>query len=62
MGDLLASSDFAATVSVLVLQQYVGLEPDGEELGTPDSPAQPEEPYSIVQMANRSMRLPVFSA
>jgi hypothetical protein len=62
IGDLLASSDFAATVSVLVLQQYVGLEPDGEELGTPDSPAQPEEPYSIVQMANRSMRLPVFSA
>ncbi|KAL9377758.1 hypothetical protein Peur_029093 [Populus x canadensis] len=62
IGDLLASSDFAATVSVLVLQQYVGLEPDGEELGTPDSPAQLEEPYSSVQMANRSTRLPVFSA
>ena len=30
IGDILASSDFSATVSVLVVQQ-------GEELGTPDS-------------------------
>ncbi|KAG5241903.1 cation/H(+) antiporter [Salix suchowensis] len=62
IGDLLASSDFAATVSVLVLQQYVGLDPDGDELGTPDSPAQPEEPFSTVQMTNRPTRQPVFSA
>ncbi|KAJ6740957.1 CATION/H(+) ANTIPORTER 15 [Salix purpurea] len=62
IGDLLASSDFAATVSVLVLQQYVGLEPDGDELGTPDSPAQPAEPFSTVQMTNRPTRQPVFSA
>ncbi|KAI6691859.1 hypothetical protein NL676_019569 [Syzygium grande] len=38
IGDLLASSDFAATVSVLVVQQYVGLGPQGEGIGTPDSP------------------------
>ncbi|KAI3427459.1 Na_H_Exchanger domain-containing protein [Psidium guajava] len=38
IGDLLASSDFAATVSVLVVQQYVGVGPQGEGLGTPDSP------------------------
>lgn len=38
IGDLLASSDFAATVSVLVVQQYVGLGPQGEGVGTPDSP------------------------
>ncbi|GAB2283156.1 Cation/H(+) antiporter 15 [Dionaea muscipula] len=38
IGDLLASSDFAATVSVLVVQQYVGLGPHLEELNTPESP------------------------
>ncbi|GAB2232091.1 hypothetical protein Droror1_Dr00011113 [Drosera rotundifolia] len=38
IGDLLASSDFAATVSVLVVQQYVGQGPHIDELNTPDSP------------------------
>ncbi|KAF8018987.1 hypothetical protein BT93_H3768 [Corymbia citriodora subsp. variegata] len=38
IGDLLASSDFAVTVSVLVVQQYVGVGPQGEGIGTPDSP------------------------
>jgi hypothetical protein len=39
IGDMLASSDFAATVSVLVVQQFVGMGPQGEEdqLGSPDS-------------------------
>ncbi|KAL7111381.1 hypothetical protein ACP275_05G083300 [Erythranthe tilingii] len=39
IGDLLASSDFATTYSVLVVQQYVGMEGHGEHiLGSPDSP------------------------
>ncbi|KAM7262167.1 hypothetical protein ACFE04_021244 [Oxalis oulophora] len=37
IGDLLASLDFAATVSVLVVQQYIGL-PQGDGLATPDTP------------------------
>ncbi|XP_075662929.1 cation/H(+) antiporter 15-like [Castanea sativa] len=40
IGDMLASSDFAATVSVLVVQQYVGMGLEGDELPgsiTPDS-------------------------
>lgn len=39
IGDLLASSDFASTVSVLVVQQYIGLGPSNEPaIATPDSP------------------------
>lgn len=38
IGDLLASSDFAAAVSVLVIQQYAGIAPQGEGVMTPDSP------------------------
>ncbi|OVA01158.1 Cation/H+ exchanger [Macleaya cordata] len=40
IGDILASSDFALTVSVLVVQQYVGMGLEGDGLGTPDSPGQ----------------------
>ncbi|KAI3468920.1 hypothetical protein Pfo_025583 [Paulownia fortunei] len=44
IGDLLASSDFAATYSVLVVQQYVGIEALGDAMiGTPDSPNQQQE-------------------
>lgn len=45
IGDLLASSDFAMTVSVLVVQQYVGIGPQtGDILAvTPDSPGQHNE-------------------
>lgn len=43
IGDLLASADFAATVSVLVVQQYVGIGPIGDGLGTPDSPTECED-------------------
>ncbi|KAL3641013.1 Cation/H(+) antiporter 15 [Castilleja foliolosa] len=41
IGDLLASSDFASTYSVLVVQQYVGMEVLGDAMiGSPDSPTQ----------------------
>uniref|UniRef100_A0A803PJ13 Cation/H(+) antiporter 15 n=1 Tax=Cannabis sativa TaxID=3483 RepID=A0A803PJ13_CANSA len=51
IGDLLASSDFAATVSVLVVQQYVGAGPN-EGIGQPDSPGHPDEQYSNMQNIN----------
>ncbi|VFR02212.1 unnamed protein product [Cuscuta campestris] len=35
IGDLLASSDFGSTVSVLVVQQYVGVGYEGDPLATP---------------------------
>ncbi|XP_019155905.1 PREDICTED: cation/H(+) antiporter 15 [Ipomoea nil] len=38
IGDLMASSDFASTVSVLVVQQYVGIGNDADPLATPDTP------------------------
>ncbi|MFQ6647529.1 hypothetical protein Gotur_021794 [Gossypium turneri] len=48
IGDILASSDFASTVSVLVIQQYVGLMPH-ETAAIPDSPpGQPDD-----KLANR---------
>lgn len=52
IGDLLASSDFAATVSVLVVQQYVGVGPN-EGIGQPDSPGQPDERFSNMQNISR---------
>lgn len=46
IGDLLASSDFAATASVLVVQQYVGTGSAGDHgLGTPDNTVQSNEEY-----------------
>jgi hypothetical protein len=36
IGDLLASSDFAATASILVVQQYIGTGSNGDGLDTPD--------------------------
>ncbi|KAL5555473.1 hypothetical protein UlMin_037709 [Ulmus minor] len=51
IGDMLASSDFAATVSVLVVQQYIGVGPN--EGGQPDSPGQPEhDQFSNIQNTN----------
>lgn len=49
IGDLLASSDFAATYSVLVVQQYMGVEMLGEAAaGTPDSPnPHHERPFDL---------------
>ncbi|XP_030956141.1 cation/H(+) antiporter 15-like [Quercus lobata] len=59
IGDMLASSDFAATVSVLVLQQYVGMGLQGDELPgstTPDSTGHVNE-----QRDRRSMGQNAFS-
>ncbi|KAL5698422.1 Cation/H(+) antiporter 15 [Ranunculus cassubicifolius] len=53
IGDLLASSDFAATVSVLVVQQYVGMGLH-EGIGTPDSPGQQNEFYNDVRSAGET--------
>lgn len=52
IGDMLASSDFAATVSVLVVQQYIGV-PQGEGIATPDTPDQSNEQYSSIELMNR---------
>lgn len=45
IGDLLASSDFATTASVLVVQQYVGAGAEGDGLGTPDHTVMTNEEY-----------------
>ncbi|CAL5442081.1 unnamed protein product [Camellia sinensis] len=45
ISDLLASSDFAATMSVLVVQQYLG-NGHGDRLEMPNSPIQHHEQYS----------------
>ncbi|CAL5204354.1 unnamed protein product [Lathyrus oleraceus] len=37
IGDLLASSDFAAAASILVVQQYIGIGSNGDGLETPDN-------------------------
>ncbi|XP_009124800.1 cation/H(+) antiporter 15 [Brassica rapa] len=51
IGDLLASSDFAATVSVLVVQQYVGPWAQDDDMDLPDSPVhshdQPNAIYGL---------------
>lgn len=57
IGDLLASSDFAATVSVLVVQQYVGMGPQDVGVGTPDSPGLQDEQFSHVQQMNHRHNL-----
>ncbi|KAG2711613.1 hypothetical protein I3760_04G084700 [Carya illinoinensis] len=56
IGDLLASADFAATVSVLVVQQFIGMGPQGESLGTPDSGCQQNQQYSNILHMNRQQR------
>lgn len=61
IGDLLASSDFAATVSVLVVQQYVGAGAQGDGLATPDSPIHPDDHYSALQLVSRPKGQPVFN-
>ncbi|CAM8897294.1 unnamed protein product [Rhodiola kirilowii] len=61
IGDLLASSDAAATVSVLVVQQYIGYGPQIEGGGGLDSPGSPEDQYQShhnVQTLGRRMSSP----
>ncbi|XP_061346822.1 cation/H(+) antiporter 15-like [Gastrolobium bilobum] len=53
IGDLLASSDFVATGSVLVVQQYVGAGSEEDELGTPDNSGMTNEEY-VNQMSHHS--------
>ncbi|KAL2490074.1 Cation/H(+) antiporter 15 [Forsythia ovata] len=53
IGDLLASSDFASTYSVLVVQQYIGIHVHGDVLGTPDSPYQQHDHFELSQMNRR---------
>ncbi|KAM3708686.1 hypothetical protein ACB098_02G116200 [Castanea mollissima] len=64
IGDLLASSDFASTVSVLVVQQFVGTEPQEDDLevelgstrdGTLDGEGPSDEQY---QQMNRRQTPP----
>ncbi|XP_073133085.1 cation/H(+) antiporter 15 [Henckelia pumila] len=56
IGDLLASSDFAATYSVLVVQQYVGMEAHGDAIiATPDSPNHHPDQYSFTPPRNQSV-------
>ncbi|KAK4483592.1 hypothetical protein RD792_010791 [Penstemon davidsonii] len=51
IGDLLASTDFAATYSVLIVQQYVGIEAHGDAMiGTPDSPTRHYELHEFGHM------------
>ncbi|KAJ8769137.1 hypothetical protein K2173_000912 [Erythroxylum novogranatense] len=53
IGDLLASSDFAATVSVLVVQQFVGAGPVGEDVSSPTTPSALDDPFSNEELINR---------
>ncbi|XP_027182439.1 cation/H(+) antiporter 15 [Coffea eugenioides] len=57
IGDLLASSDFATTVSVLVVQQYVGMGVHGDMLGVQDSPNEQPEHF-IYNHTSRRPPLP----
>nr|GMD99964.1 cation/H(+) antiporter 15-like [Ipomoea batatas] len=60
IGDLLASTDFASTVSVLVVQQYVEIGNDADSLSTPDTPTNQNGPFDGGSFANR--RTPTASA
>nr|GMD98242.1 cation/H(+) antiporter 15 [Ipomoea batatas] len=53
IGDLMASSDFASTVSVLVVQQYVRIGNDANPLSTPDTPTNQNGPFDGGSFANR---------
>ncbi|CAI9755355.1 unnamed protein product [Fraxinus pennsylvanica] len=53
IGDLLASSDFASMYSVLVVQQYVGMDVHGDALGTPDSPHQQHDHFELSNINRR---------
>lgn len=56
IGDLLASSDFASMVSVLVIQQYVEPEvADGEAVGSPNGTVQNGEQSNSYLMNRRPM-------
>ncbi|KAJ1379161.1 Sodium/solute symporter superfamily [Sesbania bispinosa] len=49
IGDLLASSDFETTASVLVMHQYVAQGPDGEDIFVSERPWQTSENYHAMK-------------
>ncbi|KAI3893399.1 hypothetical protein MKW92_051894 [Papaver armeniacum] len=53
IGDLLASADFSLAVSVLVVQQYVGMGIQGDGVATPDSPAQQQPDQQFDHIMSR---------
>ncbi|KAK7412257.1 hypothetical protein VNO78_03708 [Psophocarpus tetragonolobus] len=56
IGDLLASSDFETTASVLVMHQYVGQGPDGEETFVVERPWQTSDNYHSVKQQHHMHR------
>ncbi|TKY71610.1 Cation/H(+) antiporter 15 [Spatholobus suberectus] len=62
IGDLLASSDFETTASVLVMHQHVGQGPDGDEIFVTERPWQTSETYHNMKQQQQHMqryRMPV---
>ncbi|KAI3935134.1 hypothetical protein MKX01_031401 [Papaver californicum] len=55
IGDLLASPDFPLAVSVLVVQQYVGMGLQSDGVATPDSPAQQQPDQQFDQHISRGL-------
>lgn len=49
IGDLLASTDFETTASVLVMHQYVGQGPDGEDVFVSERPWQSSENFNSMR-------------
>ena len=56
IGDLLASSDFETTASVLVLHQYVGQGPDGEDTFVVEKPWESSEHYQNINQQQYMQR------
>lgn len=61
IGDLLASSDFASTVSVLVVQQYVGMGSQSDGVATPDSPGHGEEQFANTELISHRSPQAMFN-
>lgn len=53
IGDLLASSDFETTASVLVMHQYVAQGPEGEDIFVSDRPWQTSENFNTLRQQHR---------
>ncbi|CAL5187434.1 unnamed protein product [Lathyrus oleraceus] len=53
IGDLLASSDFETTASVLVMHQYVGQGPDGEDVFAGERPWQSSENFNNMRQQHK---------
>lgn len=58
IGDLFASSDFETTASVLVMHQYVGEGPEGEDVFVTERPWQTSEDYQSMRHAARYAPMP----